>query len=144
MSLAFVFLMLLCYWGLRCFQPEGDSQHIDFSSNPEIFAYVPQIKRKGYPFPFLVCDTIDIDPGLIGWNDENASHDYYNLIFDQPYKGLKRQRDDYGPDAAAPEGRPIYSVVKHYPPKWQLKLMEESRAELANISEDDERSTDLY
>jgi hypothetical protein len=129
---------------LRCFQPEGDSQKIDFSSNPEIFAYVPQIKRNGYPFPFLVCDTIDIDPGLIGWMDENKSHDYYNLIFDQPYKGLKRQKDDYGPDAAAPEGRPIYSVVKHYPPKWQLKLMEEKRAEMATVTEGDEPSTDHY
>lgn len=42
---------------------EGASQHIDFSSNPEIFAYVPQIKQIGQPFPYLACDIDDIDQG---------------------------------------------------------------------------------
>ena len=27
-----------------CAQPDGDSQNIDFSSDPDVFAYVPQIK----------------------------------------------------------------------------------------------------
>lgn len=111
-------------------QPAGSSQHIDFSSNPEIFAYVPQIKRSGWPFPFLICDTIDIDPGLIGWRDEHRSHDYYNVIFDLPYDGLRRERDDYSETAKHPKGRPIYSLVKHYPPKWQLDLIEQEKARL--------------
>jgi hypothetical protein len=34
----------------------GQSQKIDFSSNAEIFAYIPQVKLVGYPFPFLACN----------------------------------------------------------------------------------------
>jgi hypothetical protein len=51
------------------YQPEGASQHIDFSSNEEIFAYVPQLKFGGHPFPYLCCDIDDLDQGLVGWND---------------------------------------------------------------------------
>lgn len=36
-------------------------QHIDFSSHPEIVAYIPQIKMPGFPFPFLACDIDSID-----------------------------------------------------------------------------------
>ena len=131
-------------------QPRGAVQHIDFSSNPDIFAYVPQIKRTSQPFPFLVCDIDDIDQGLIGWNDPSHSYDFYNLIFDIPHKTLRRtkiiedntretttiaQNDDYQEEelrqnpsggtevyTRVPTGRPIYSIIKHYPTKWQIKL----------------------
>jgi hypothetical protein len=147
---------------LRLFrlQPEGDSQHIDFSSNPEIFAYVPQIKKIGQPFPYLACDIDDIDQGLIGWNDINHSYDYYNVIFDIPHKSLRRtkimeentrgtttiaEQEEYECEsslsiaAVTPAGssptevgyevnknteRSIYSIVKHYPTKWQIALAE--------------------
>ena len=142
-------------------QPEGDSQHIDFSSNPEIFAYVPQIKQIGQPFPYLVCDIDDIDQGLIGWNDSSRSYDFYNLIFDIPHKTLRRteilegntrgvttiaEHGDYNDDGSPREvkstgtnpsqsgyevsknkskGRPIYSIIKHYPTPWQIKLQQQ-------------------
>lgn len=43
-------------WFRGVYAPRGQNQFIDFSSNPEIFAYVPQIKLIGFPFPFLACD----------------------------------------------------------------------------------------
>jgi hypothetical protein len=73
-------------------QPEGESQHIDFSSNPEIFGYIPQLKFGGHPFPYLCCDIDDVDQGLIGWNDANRSYDYYNLIFEIPHPSLRRTK----------------------------------------------------
>ena len=118
-------------------QPEGADQHIDFSSNPEIFAYVPQIKLTGQPYPYLVCDIDDIDEGLIGWSNPSHSYDYFNLIFDIPHKSLRRTVAIDG-DASGATGvqvnerakqeRPIYSIIKHYPTKWQLELAEKEAA----------------
>jgi hypothetical protein len=120
-------------------QPEGATQHIDFSSNPEIFAYVPQIKVGGQPFPYLVCDIDDIDQGLIGWSNSTNSYDFYNLIYDIPHKSLRRTkfieentenekvnrtRSGFEVNARASYERPIYSIVKHYPTKWQVALAE--------------------
>jgi len=48
-------------WFRGVYTPTGQNQHIDFSSNPEITAYVPQIKRGGFPFPILACDVDEID-----------------------------------------------------------------------------------
>ena len=131
-------------------QPQGECQHIDFSSNPEIFAYVPQIKLPSQPFPYLVCDIDDIDQGLIGWNNPAHSYDFYNLIYDVPHKSLRRtvtiedntrgtatiaQHEAYqeieGENRAttgvevtsrSAQLRPIYSIIKHYPTKWQIEL----------------------
>jgi hypothetical protein len=64
---------------------KGDSQQIDFSSNLRS-SHTPN-QNGMISFPVLVCDTIDIDPGLIGGMMKNATHDYYNLIFDQPLQG---------------------------------------------------------
>eukprot|EP00529_Nitzschia_sp_RCC80_P003922 CAMPEP_0113487328 /NCGR_PEP_ID=MMETSP0014_2-20120614/25452_1 /TAXON_ID=2857 /ORGANISM="Nitzschia sp." /LENGTH=1050 /DNA_ID=CAMNT_0000381021 /DNA_START=457 /DNA_END=3609 /DNA_ORIENTATION=- /assembly_acc=CAM_ASM_000159 len=72
------------------YHPEGESQHIDFSSNDEIFAYVPQLKFGGHPFPYLCCDIDEIDQGLVGWNDAARSYDYYNLLFEVPDDSLRR------------------------------------------------------
>eukprot|EP00934_Nitzschia_sp_Nitz4_P003042 Nitzschia sp. Nitz4//scaffold174_size87051//32646//36062//NITZ4_005106-RA/size87051-snap-gene-0.111-mRNA-1//-1//CDS//3329538863//3032//frame0 len=132
------------------YQPEGAVQHIDFSSNPEIFCYVPQIKLIGHPFPFLVCDIDDIDQGLIGWNNPAHSYDYHNLIFEIPHKSLRRTvtLDDntrgtttiasqlellnsgrgYTVNEKAANERPIYSIVRHYPTAWQIMLAEAEAA----------------
>lgn len=121
---------------MRC-QPEGADQHIDFSSNPEIFAYVPQVKLIGQPYPYLVCDIDDIDEGLIGWSNSAHSYDYFNLIFDVPHKSLRRTpvvkkreestREFVMNERAALE-RPIYSIIKHYPTQWQIDLAEKEAA----------------
>jgi hypothetical protein len=66
------------------FQPDGDCQHIDFSSDPDCFAYVPQIKTKGFAFPFLACAIDTIDHASIGWGDEDHGYNDNNLIFDVP------------------------------------------------------------
>lgn len=41
--------------------PEGESQKIDFSCNPEIVAYIPHVKLRSYPFPFLAANVDDLD-----------------------------------------------------------------------------------
>ena len=80
----FLELFLSLFRGV--YSPHGVVQHIDFSSNEEIFGYVPQIKLDEFPFPLLACDIDDIDRGLIGWTDENRSYDFHNMIFDVPYE----------------------------------------------------------
>jgi hypothetical protein len=83
---------------------------------------------------------------LIGWNDPSHSYDYWNLTFDVPYEGMPRKNtiDDNTRNTAEiamqpeylrnadivpnPSGgfevspphlkRPVFSLVKHYPPKW--------------------------
>jgi len=109
-------------------EPTGTDQKIDFSSMP-IDGYVPQVKVWGYSFPLLACDVDGIDEGLIGWKDKNHSYDYYNLIYDIPFKGMKRLRrkeDDeeveYGVrslDETNLVRKPIFSIVKYWPPEWK-------------------------
>jgi hypothetical protein len=134
----------------------GAKQNVDFSSNPDIPAYVPQIKLPSFPFPLLACDIDAIYQELIGWNDEAKSYDHYNLIFDVPYEGMKRTKmieentrgkgqiqdhEDFrestnkpktGPEVGPNGGvevreapKPIFSIMKHYPPSWLQKILDE-------------------
>jgi hypothetical protein len=84
-----------------------------------------------------------LSKSLIGWNDPSHSYDYYNLIFDIPVPGMFRDQVIVGNtrNGAAtiqdqlssqqlrrsniPE-RPIFSIVAHYPPEWELKLREKN------------------
>jgi hypothetical protein len=85
---------------------------------------------------------------LIGWNDPSHSYDFHNLIFDIPWKGLTRHKviegntrdttlineqsqyveseERFGPDGQPLPPltliKPIFSIVKHYPPEWKRKL----------------------
>jgi hypothetical protein len=141
------------FWiGTAQHQLRGQDQKIDYSANEEISAYVPQVRLKSFPFPFLVCDIDHIHQNLIGWNDPSHSYDYWNLIFDVPYEGMSRKKviegntrdtaeiamqEDYSRNADADMTssghatgagrhcghRPIYSLVKHYPPKWLVELV---------------------
>lgn len=127
-------------------QPEGAPQDIDFSSNIEIFAYVPEVKRGGQSLPFLCCDVDDFDESMISWTDRNP-YDYHNLIFDVPHKSLRREQFSVTDDDAAFDNQEmfgfhrsrypgvvrkeldyansIYSLVRHYPTKWQLNMAKE-------------------
>ncbi|CAJ1954597.1 unnamed protein product [Cylindrotheca closterium] len=134
-------LLLSLFRGV--YEPEGAAQEIDFSSNVEIFGYVPEILRAGQTLPFLCCDVDDYDEKMISWVDPNNSYDYYNLIFDVPHKSLRRtefandedisfdSKDMFGfhrsryPNNERKEldyAASIYSLVKHYPTKWQLEI----------------------
>lgn len=136
-------LSYLFSWIQGVYKPSGQMQYIDFSSNPEIFGYIPQVRVGGFPFPCLCCDIDSIDQSLIGWNDPTKSYDYYNLIFDVPWKGMPRTKliegntrsrtiirnqsgyiENSQREGVTPlqEVKPIFSIVQHYPPAWKTKV----------------------
>ena len=98
---------------------------MDFSSlysSASIVAYIPVVSIPDQHYKFFVCDVGGLDEYLIGWKDSKKSYDYYNLIFDAPYEGLKRMGTVVnGYDGEEKEGavneenRPIFSIVKHWP-----------------------------
>ena len=85
---------------------------------------------------------------MIGWNDPTHSYDFHNVMFDIPWKGMTRSkviegntRDTsfvidqsgylentlkLGPDGKPLPSltliKPIFSIIKHYPPEWRTKL----------------------
>jgi hypothetical protein len=131
----------LLSWVKGVYVAANQNQHIDFSSNDDITLYIPQITRTGLPFPLLACDVDHIDHSLIGWNDPVHSYDYWNMIYDVPWDGMPRQKVEHtvsgtssplaGTRPATPETplsefvvptKPIFSIVKYYPPNWKVKL----------------------
>jgi hypothetical protein len=93
-----------------------------------------------------VCDIDELDQDLMGWNDLNHSFDFHNVIFDLPMPGQRPMIEENRNTVSEQQGfrsgrfptgsrpgsqgfevnsvkrRPIYSVIKHYPTKWQLEL----------------------
>ena len=69
-------------WFRGVYQSHGQSQKIDFSSNTEVFAYVPSVKVDGFPFPLLACNIDQVDQDLVWWKDLVNSGDFQSLIFD--------------------------------------------------------------
>jgi hypothetical protein len=80
---------------------------------------------------------------LIGWNDPTHSYDHHNLIFDIPWQGMPRkkiiesntrdtsvinQQSEYIASSQRNNRidlvKPIFSIIKHYPPDWKKKLKE--------------------
>eukprot|EP01082_Thalassiosira_pseudonana_P015471 g13944.t1.1.5e17418c g13944 g13944.t1 contig9:789813-792639(-) len=112
------------------YKPTGADQHKDFSSGIgiESFGYIPQLTISGFHFPLLCCNIDDIDMGLISWRNPNAhnkqhpsrNYDEYNLIFDVPFKDLTRSRHEtvIESNSSAGNGKPLFSIVKHWPPDW--------------------------
>jgi hypothetical protein len=91
---------------------------------------------KGFPFPFLACNIDRIDHGLIGWDEKDRSYEHYNLISDVPMSD--DEEDDTSNASSLMEGesnekpnpRPIYSIIRHYPTKWQIELAEQNNSEI--------------
>lgn len=119
------------------YKSSGTNQNKDFSSGIglECFGYIPQLEVPGFHFPLLICNIDGIDVKLIGWKDPNSqnnvdvhkSFDTHNLIFDVPHENLHRARyvsADHSKLREGEEDRPIFSVVKHYPPEWALRPRE--------------------
>lgn len=82
----------------------------------------------------------------MGWSDPANDYDKYNLIYDISHKSVGRNRvstvtnglrsvdeneTPYGFELneSSREERPIFSMIKHYPTKWQIKLAEEMKDE---------------
>jgi len=126
------------------YEPSGYNQHKDFSSGIglETFGYIPQLEVPGFHFPLLACNIDDIDVKLIGWKDPNCgdenegdehrNYDSHNLIFDVPHaETLHRSRHEATQVKSIPhggkKGRPIFSIVKQYPPEWVQRARENSQ-----------------
>lgn len=120
------------------YEPSGIDQCKDFSSGigVETFAYIPQLEAPGLGFPLLVCNIDHIDIELIGWKDINRTdaieqhkYDSRNMIFDVPHESLHRPRFgalEHG-DEEGKKHRPIFSIVKHYPPSWAKNMKKRKR-----------------
>ena len=118
------------------YEPPGQVQNIDFSAVNEIFGYVPQIKLAEFDHPLLLCDVDEVDHDLIGYDMRNESYDRYNIIYDVPYEGMKRNHFEnsyvetesgekkVAKPVSAGDGNgrgrttPIFSIVKQWPPSW--------------------------
>jgi len=126
-------------------------QEVDFSNIKNQLGYIPQKKNSAFPFPLITCDVDEISH-LVGWNDpDNLGYDHYNLIYDLPYKGQKRNAQkemkvlnpfslsSTGTDSGesvvqfkmsemptiseqnSDDVKKLFSVVKHWPPKYEKK-----------------------
>ena len=80
----------------------------------------------------IACDIDHIHQNLVGWKDPDKSYDEYNLIFDVPFKNMKRKRKimestknlakimdhkDFKVDNVE-TARPIFSTIKQWPPNY--------------------------
>jgi hypothetical protein len=45
-------------------------------------AYIPHVKLRSYPFPFLAANVDELDDDLLGFIDQEKSVDEHNMIFD--------------------------------------------------------------
>eukprot|EP00591_Stephanopyxis_turris_P014023 CAMPEP_0195533256 /NCGR_PEP_ID=MMETSP0794_2-20130614/40124_1 /TAXON_ID=515487 /ORGANISM="Stephanopyxis turris, Strain CCMP 815" /LENGTH=273 /DNA_ID=CAMNT_0040665717 /DNA_START=565 /DNA_END=1386 /DNA_ORIENTATION=+ len=132
--LAFRWIMSFIRGG---YKPNGEDQEIDFSCVPDISGYVPQLGVGFSAFPLLICDIDEIDSRLVGWKDKSKSYDFYNIIYDIPYEGMKRTRNknvtneeikpylgtqqieiDNREASTRTDTKPMFSIVKHWPPSW--------------------------
>lgn len=125
---------VLSYWK-GVYSPSGVDQKKDFSSiiSIETFGYIPQIHVPGFAFPFLACDVDGVDVNLIGWRDPNLhnekephkNYDSHNLILDVPTDKMNRYRHkslkELSGSGSDIGNRPIFSIVKHWPPSWAIK-----------------------
>lgn len=93
----------------------------------------------GFHFPLLCANIDDIDVKLIGWKDPNCqktdehrNYDDHNLIFDVAHDNLHRSRNlsvEESETKSEGNGRPIFSIVKQYPPSWALAKKLEAHKE---------------
>eukprot|EP00542_Grammatophora_oceanica_P010709 CAMPEP_0194043292 /NCGR_PEP_ID=MMETSP0009_2-20130614/14957_1 /TAXON_ID=210454 /ORGANISM="Grammatophora oceanica, Strain CCMP 410" /LENGTH=944 /DNA_ID=CAMNT_0038687459 /DNA_START=167 /DNA_END=3001 /DNA_ORIENTATION=- len=122
------------------YTPDGEDQHIDFSSE-EISGYVPQFKVGAFQYPCIAADVDDFDKSLIDFQDpKDPQYDTHNLIFDMPYKGMKRPKvetegrtardGDMEPSSGRP---PIFAICK----SWNAHGLEKIEEEDGNDLEDD-------
>ena len=80
----------------------------------------------------IACDIDHIHQDLVGWKDPDKSYNEYNLIFDVPFKNMKRSEKimestqnlakimdhkDFKVDNVEMV-RPIFSTIKQWPPTY--------------------------
>jgi hypothetical protein len=73
-------------WFRGMYRPKGQNQNIDFSSDPDIDGYVPQIRAGGFPFPFLACDVHDIEEVRCWMLRENTCRPTTSLTFHSAFR----------------------------------------------------------
>eukprot|EP00547_Thalassionema_nitzschioides_P011631 CAMPEP_0194259932 /NCGR_PEP_ID=MMETSP0158-20130606/44770_1 /TAXON_ID=33649 /ORGANISM="Thalassionema nitzschioides, Strain L26-B" /LENGTH=921 /DNA_ID=CAMNT_0038999929 /DNA_START=126 /DNA_END=2891 /DNA_ORIENTATION=- len=96
----------------KVIKTQGKVMGCSFSEVDDIKAYIPQVDIKGYELPYVMCNTSNIDPDLIGWRVNIIGNPGdFNLIDDLPIvlKATKSKKfliDDV----------PAFSQVMHWPP----------------------------
>ena len=91
------------------FQPRGEDQNINFSSNQDISCYIPQFVSKEFSYPLIASCVDGVDTGLFEWKDPDKPHEFYNII--QDAKEIAFGADD---NKELPTN--AFSRVYHYPP----------------------------
>jgi len=90
-------------------RPSYDAE-TKFRKVTNICAYVPQVTIPGFTFPFLLCDTKDIQFDHIGWHDPHHGFDVHDLTKDVPAilaaRNIKR-------DGKSDDGL-MFSIVKEW------------------------------
>merc|ERR1712150_296408 len=109
---------------------ETKDQNIDFSCVDDIYAYVPEVIDEQFEYPLLACDISSLDKKLISWSEPSSGYSHWNLINDvascteSDASGLgdsSHNSDDSSSNAI----RPIFSIIKHYPPAWRMLELQE-------------------
>lgn len=93
----------------------------------------------GYAYPFLLCDTDNVNAELIGWEDPYSHYDSHNVIFDVKAITKAKQKirevdvddafasDEFGADttkAVSHSQTRMFSMVK----SWGATSVEEESA----------------
>lgn len=138
---AFSFLYSL-YKG--SYSPDGQDQGVDFSSVKDMIGYIPRIYFGNHTYPMIACNTDNVDNALLGWNDPEKDHDFYNLTLDMPPSSsatsdaeelvieddednamVEVSIDEDGTETIRDEAdsspRMIFSTVTHWPPAYARK-----------------------
>jgi len=64
------------------YKPHGNAMFQKFQDVKEIAAYVPQVNINGFSFPFLLCETNNINEEHIGWSPPKGEYEKHSLFED--------------------------------------------------------------
>ncbi len=112
------FIMPLC---VKRYKIQGKAMETCFSEVENIKGYVPNVDIKGYAFPYLICDTSQIDPDLMGWTSISVGDaNSFNLTSDLP-QVLRRTKSK----KVIAKENPVFSQIKHWPPSSEREFFQD-------------------
>jgi len=98
----------LCFLLCKETSERDSGQH--FSAQPQIKAYVPQVRNKSFSHPLIACDISSINVDHIGFSDPLHKHNFYCLEEDVKVltRGIKTTD-------------PKLSIIRHWPPNSNIQ-----------------------